>query len=140
MGTRGRPQSKRTSELGQYIQEQRDKCGWSMSRLALEARVPLKALSKLELARNLPRHPEIFLCKVALALDLHPNQLLLRASLTPMLRPSADAVTASTSQMLSVTFRVTEDERRQLDNYLQFVRQIASIDSLALTTLRELKK
>lgn len=133
MVNRGRPPKNRITELGQYIQERRDEYGWSVHKLAKEAHVPYKTLSKLELGRSVPRHQEIFLYKIAKAFNLHPDQLLLRASLTPMLRVSPDTIAMSTARTISITLLVTEDERRQLENYLQFLRQMASIEALSRT-------
>lgn len=47
MAKRGRPTKSRTSELGQYIEELRRQHGWSLLRLASEASVSYKTLSKL---------------------------------------------------------------------------------------------
>jgi transcriptional regulator with XRE-family HTH domain len=130
MGKRGRPQKPRTSELGRYIEQLRLEHRWSIKRLAQEARVSYRTLSKLELGRSLPRHPENFLLKVAKAFDTHPDQLLLRASLTPMLRPSHIEISLSAPRTIALTVLVTEEERRQIENYLQFLRQMASIEAL----------
>ncbi len=95
-----------------------------------EAKVPYKTLSKLELDRNLPRRPEIFLLKVARALGVHPDKLLVRTSLTPMLRPPVGVTASLPSTTTPLTLLVTEDERRELENYLQYLRYISSVESL----------
>lgn len=130
MRRRGRPTKTRTSELGVYIEQRRDELGWSIRDLAREAKVSYKALSKLELDRNLPRRPEIFLLKVAWALGVHPDKLLVRASLTPMLRPPVGVPVSLPSTTTPLTLLVTDDERRELENYLQYLRYISSVESL----------
>jgi transcriptional regulator with XRE-family HTH domain len=127
---RGRRTKPRTSELGVYIEQRRDELGWSVRDLALKAEVSYKALSKLELDRNLPRRPEIFLLKVARALGVHPDKLLVRASLTPLLRPSVGVPVSLPSTTTSLTLEVTDDERRELENYLHYLRYISSVESL----------
>ena len=130
MGRRGRPTKPRTSEVGIYIEQLRLEWGWSVRDLAREAKVSYKTLSKLELDRNLPRRPEIFLLKVAKAFGVHPDRLLVRASLTPMLRPPVDETASLPSTTIPLTLLVTEDESRQLENYLQYLRYIGSVESL----------
>jgi transcriptional regulator with XRE-family HTH domain len=127
---RGRRTKPRTSELGVYIEQRRDELGWSVRDLALKAEVSYKALSKLELDRNLPRRPEIFLLKVAWALGVHPDKLLVRASLTPMLRPPVSVPVSLPPTTTPLTLFVTDDERRELENYLQYLRYISSVESL----------
>lgn len=129
MGKRGRPTKPRASELGFCIQQLRDQRGWNVHQLADAAGVSYKTLSKLELNRTTPRRPEILLMKVAKALDVHPDRLLLRAPLTPMLRPTVDEV-SSLPLAQPLTLLVSSDERRQLENYLQFLRYIASIEAV----------
>jgi len=130
MGRRGRPTKPRTSEVGIYIEQLRLKWGWNVRDLAREAKVSYKTLSKLELDRNLPRRPEIFLQKVAKTFGVHPDKLLIRSSLTPMLRPTVDETASLPSRTISLTLLVTEDESRQVENYLQFLRYVASIEAL----------
>ena len=130
MGRRGRPTKQRTSELGIYIEQHRCELGWSVQDLAREAKISYKTLSKLELDRNLPRRPEIFLTKVARALGVHPDNLLVRASLTPMLRPSVGETAPLPPTTKPLTLLVTEEESRELENYLQFLRFIGSVESL----------
>ena len=130
MRRRGRPTKTRTSELGVYIEQRRDELGWSIRDLAREAKVSYKALSKLELDRNLPRRPEIFLLKVAWALGVHPDKLLVRASLTPMLRPPVSVPVSLPPTTTPLIIFVTDDERRELENYLQYLRYISSVESL----------
>jgi len=127
---KGRRTKTRTSELGLYIEQRRDELGWSIRDLAHKAEVSYKALSKLELDRNLPRRPEIFLLKVARALGVHPDNLLVRASLTPLLRPSVDVPVSSPPTTTSLTLEVTDGERRELENYLQYLRHISAVKSL----------
>lgn len=127
---KGRRTKTRTSELGRYIEQRRDELGWSIGDLAHKAEVSYKALSKLELDRNLPRRPEIFLLKVAWALGVHPDNLLVRASLTPLLRPSVGVPVSSPPTTTSLTLEVTDDERRELENYLQYLRHISAVKSL----------
>jgi transcriptional regulator with XRE-family HTH domain len=127
---RGRPTKTRTSALGGYIEQRRDELGWSVRDLAHKAEVSYKTLSKLELGRNLPRHPEIFLLRVARALGVHPDKLLVRASLTPLLKPSVGVPVSLPSTTTSLTLEVTDDERRELENYLQYLRYISSVKSL----------
>lgn len=129
MRRRGRPTKTRTSELGIYIEQLRGERDWSVRDLAREAQVSYKALSKLELDRSLPRHPEIFLLKVAWALGIHPDKLLIRASLTPILRPPV-SVTASLKPTTPLVLLVTEDERQDLEKYLQYLRYVSSVESL----------
>ena len=128
MTTRGRKPKPRETDLGRYIQLRRDEHSWSMQTLAKEAKVSYKTLSKLELGRTLPRRPERFLLRLAGPLGVHPDQLLLRAALTPLLRPSLTPQPPSTRKL--VTFEVDEEERRQLEDYLQFLRYLSSIQSL----------
>ncbi len=128
MGNRGRPTKPRTSELGGYIEVLRQENSWSLSDLAHKAGVSYKTLSKLELARIIPRRPEILL-KVARAFDIHPDRLLVRASLTPMLRPPVSEVSL-TPPRKPLTLLVSDDERRRLEDYLQFLRYIASIEAV----------
>lgn len=130
MGHRGRPTKPRTSEVGIYIEQLRLDWGWSVQDLAREAKVSYRTLSKLELDRNLPRRPEIFLMKVANIFGVHPNKLLVRASLTPMLRPPVGESASLPTKTISLTLMVTEDESRQLDNYLQYLRYIGLVESL----------
>lgn len=130
MKRRGRPTKTRTSELGIYIEQRRDELGLSIKDLAYKAEVSYKTLSKLELDRNLPRRPEIFLLKVAWALGVHPDKLLVRASLTPMLRPPVGVPVSLPSTTTPLTLWVTDDERRELENYLQYLRYISSVESL----------
>ena len=130
MKRRGRPTKTRTSELGIYIEQRRDELGLSIKDLAHKAEVSYKTLSKLELDRNLPRRPEIFLLKVAWALGVHPDKLLVRASLTPMLRPPVGVPVSLPSTTTPLTLLVTDDERRELENYLQYLRYISSVESL----------
>ena len=127
---RGRPTKTRTSELGACIEQLRDQLGWTVRDLAREANVSYKALSKLELDRSLPRRPEIFLLKIARALGVHPDRLLVRASLTPMLRPPVGVPVSLPSATTTLTLLVTDDERRQLEDYLQYLRLISSVESL----------
>jgi transcriptional regulator with XRE-family HTH domain len=127
---KGRRTKTRTSELGLYIEQRRDELGWSIRDLAYKAEVSYKALSKLELDRNLPRRPEIFLIKIARALGVHPDNLLVRASLTPLLRPSVSVPISSPPTTKSLTLEVTDDERRELENYLQYLRHISAVKSL----------
>jgi transcriptional regulator with XRE-family HTH domain len=129
MGRRGRPTKLRTSQVGIYIEQRRGELGWSVRDLAREAGVSYKALSKLELDRNLPRRPEIFLLKVAFALGVHPDRLLVPASLTPMLRPPV-GVPSRLPTTTRLILLVTEGERRELENYLQYLRYIRSVKSL----------
>jgi len=110
------------------MEELRLEKGWSISDLARKAGVPYKTLSKLELVRIIPRRPEILL-KVAKAFDIHPDRLLVRASLTPMLRPQVEE-TSQVSLMKPLNLLVNDDERRHLEDYLQFLRYIASIEAL----------
>jgi transcriptional regulator with XRE-family HTH domain len=110
------------------MEELRRKQGWSLSALAHKAGVSYKTLSKLELDRIIPRRPEILL-RVAKAFDVHPDRLLVRASLTPMLRPQVDEASRA-SPMTPLTLLVNDDERRHLEDYLQFLRYIASIKAL----------
>jgi transcriptional regulator with XRE-family HTH domain len=126
MGKRGRPQKPRTSELGRYIEQLRLEHRWSIKRLAQEARVSYRTLSKLELGRSLPRHPENFLLKVAKAFDTHPDQLLLRASLTPMLRPSHIEISLSAPRTIALTVLVTEEERSSHQGDTYFVLTASS--------------
>ena len=128
MGNRGRPTKPRTSELGCYIEELRREYSWSLSYLAHKTGVSYKNLSKLELARTTPRRPDILL-KVAKAFNIHPDRLLVRASLTPMLRPPVGEVSSASPRRL-LTLLVNDDERRRLEDYLQFLRHIASIEAL----------
>ncbi len=130
MGRRGRPTKPRTSEVGIYIEQLRLKWGWSVRDLAREAKVSYKTLSKLELDRNLPRRPEIFLLKVAKVFGVHPDKLLVRASLTPMLRPPVGETASLPSTTIPLSLLVTEAESRQLENYLQYLRYIGSAESL----------
>jgi len=130
MKRRGRPTKARTSELGVYIEQRRDELGLSIKDLAYKAEVSYKTLSKLELDRNLPRRPEIFLLKVAWALGVHPDKLLVRASLTPMLRPPVSVPVSLPPTTTPLTLFVTDDERRELENYLQYLRYISSVESL----------
>lgn len=130
MRRRGRPTKTRTSELGIYIEQRRDELGLSIKDLARKAKVSYKTLSKLELDRNLPRRPEIFLLKVAWSLGVHPDKLLVRASLTPMLRPPVGVPVSLPSTTTPLTLLVTDYERRELENYLQYLRYISSVESL----------
>jgi transcriptional regulator with XRE-family HTH domain len=127
---RGRPTKTRTSELGIYIKQRRDELGWSIRDLAHHAEVSYKTLSKLELDRNLPRRPEIFLLKIARALGVHPDRLLVRASLTPILRAPMAAPIPVPPTTIPLTLLVTDDERRELEDYLQYLRHITSVESL----------
>jgi len=128
MRNRGRPTKLRTRELGRYIEELRREQGWSVSDLAHKAGVSYKTLSKLELERTIPRRPAI-LQKIAKVFDIHPDRLLVRASLTPMLRPPVGEVSSASPRRL-LTLLVNDDERRRLEDYLQFLRYIASIEAL----------
>ena len=128
MSKRGRPTKPRESDLGSYIQKLRNEREWNVSQLADKAGVSYKTLSKLELGRITPRKPDI-LMKVADTLDVHPDRLLLRAPLTPMLRPAVDEE-SSPPLTQPLTLLVSDDERRQLENYLQFLRYVASIEAL----------
>jgi len=128
MRKRGRPTKPRDSDLGGFIQKLRDQQRWSVRQLADAAGVSYKTLSKLELGRVTPRRPGILL-KVARALDVHPDRLLLLTPLTPMLRPVADDVSLS-SQREPLVLLVSNDERRHLENYLQFLRYMASVEAL----------
>jgi transcriptional regulator with XRE-family HTH domain len=138
MGLRGRATKVRTSELGIYIEQLRRERGWSVHDLAREAVVPYKTLSKLELNRNLPRHPEIFLWKLANALGVHPDKLLIRASLTPMLRQPTNEITSSPTKMTSLTLLVTKEEGLELEKYLQYLRFLNSVDSVCQKAEKEI--
>lgn len=139
MGRRGRPTNPRTSPIGLAIEEGRGKYTWSVRDLSIKAGVPYKTLSKLELGQVLPRHPERIILKIAKALDVHPDKLLILASLTPMLRPAKDEKPPqekSTSTVLELI--VTEDERRNVEKYLGFLRYTASIEELRLKAEKEM--
>ena len=136
MGKRGRPTKPRASELGCYLQELRDQRGWSVLQLADAAGISYKTLSKIELDRTRPRRPEILL-KVAKVFDIHPDRLLLRAPLTPMLRPTVDEVSSPPLNQ-PLTLLVSNEERRQLENYLQFLRYVASVEALCQRVEAEL--
>ena len=129
MSKRGRPTKPRESDLGSYIQKLRNEREWNVRQLADKAGVSYKTLSKLELGRITPRKPDI-LMKVADTLDVHPDRLLLLAPLTPMLRPVADNASAQSQREL-LNLLVSRDERRQLENYLQFLRYMALIEALS---------
>ena len=115
--------------MGSYIQKLRNEREWNVRQLADKAGVSYKTLSKLELGRITPRKPDI-LMKVAHTLDVHPDRLLLLAPLTPMLRPVADNVSAKSQREL-LNLLVSKDERRQLENYLQFLRYMALVEALS---------
>ena len=72
------------------------------------------------------------LIKVAKAFGVHPNQLLLRAALTPILSPIPSPAPVSSRSPQDArepkTFYVTEQERTQLDHYLQFLRDTELIE------------
>ena len=138
MGLRGRPTKLRTSEVGIYIEQLRRERGWSVYDLAREAEVSYRTLSKLELDRNLPRHPEIFLWKLAKALDVHPDKLLIRASLTPMLRPPTPEITSPPTTMISLTLLVSKEEGLELEKYLQYLRFLNSVDSACRKAEKEI--
>jgi transcriptional regulator with XRE-family HTH domain len=127
---RGRRTKTRTSQLGVLIEHLRDQLGWSVKDLAREADVSYKALSKLELNRNVPRRPDVFLIKVAGALGVHPDRLLIPASLTPILRPPVTAPVPPPPTMEPLTLVVTDDEGRELQNYLGYLRYISSVESV----------
>lgn len=117
----GRPTRNRTTELGRYIEQLRHERGWSLRDLAREAEAPYKTLCKLEVESKSVRRPEILL-KIARALGVHPNQLLVRAVLTPMLSPSPSTGPPPEQLRPPSTFYVTEQERVQLEHYLNFLR------------------
>ena len=112
---RGRPTSERPTDLGEYLEQCRGEKGWTIYKLAAEAKVSNRTLSKLELGAYLPKKPEMLL-RLAQALEVHPDQLLLRAALTPYLRPP------TTDGRQERKFFVTIEEYRELDNYLQILR------------------
>ena len=130
MRRRGRPTKTRTTQLGVYIEQRRDELGWNIRDLARQAEVSYRTLSKLELGRNLPRRPEIFLLKIARALGVHPDKLLVRASLTPILKAPAGVPVSLPPTTTPVTLLVTDDERRELENYLQYLRHISSVEAI----------
>lgn len=129
MSNRGRPPKPRYGELGRYLEEQRTQKGWTVSQLADAAHIPLKTLSKLELGLIKPRKPGIF-SKLAIALDIHQDRLLLKASLTPTLRPATNGASSIPKSEQFIAF-VNAEERLQLENYLQFLRYMAHIETLS---------
>jgi len=68
------------------------------------------------------------LLKISRALNVDPDRLLLRATLTPILRPVIDSV-PSIPKREPLILLVNDDERRHLENYLLFLRCIASVES-----------
>lgn len=129
MGNRGRHTKPRVSELGIYIENLRNKQGWSIHKLAEEAGISYKTLSKLELGQITPRKPGIIM-KLARALDIHPDRLLLLAPLTPMLRPVSEEVFSNKNKE-PLNILVTKEERRHLENYLRFLRYTESVEILS---------
>jgi transcriptional regulator with XRE-family HTH domain len=124
--------------VGIYIERLRNERGWSIRELASIANVSYRALSKLELDRSLPRHPEVFLWKIAEVFNVHPDNLFIRASLTPLLRPPKDEI--ATEPMKTVTFplKVTEEESIKLEKYLYYLRFLDSVDSVRRLAEKEI--
>ena len=139
MTKRGRPTKTRTSPLGIVIQSERKKLEWTVRDLANRAGVPYKTLSKLELGQVIPRRPEILLIKIAQAFDVYPDKLLIPASLTPILRPIKSERPPEEKSIDNVELKltVTEDERCQLEKFLEFLRYIASIEALRVKAEKE---
>lgn len=130
---RGRRSQPRGSELGRFIKAQREEQEpkLSMKDLAFKAEVSYQKLCRLEFSNALPRHPQEFLINIAHALGVHPDRLLVKANLTPLLSPRSDAQAPLTTRNIKLTLFVDEDERRQLENYLQFLRNVRLAESLS---------
>lgn len=127
MQRRGRPENPRVTELGRYIQGLRLELGWSLLDLAKASQVPHRVVSKLELS-NRPTTKANHLIKIADALNIHPDRLLIRAALTPLLRPTR-VPTGEREAKESFRHLVTPHEHELLDNYLDYMRLIASLGS-----------
>lgn len=123
----GRPPKPRTTELGQFIWVQRRKSGLTMRQLAERARIPYKAISRLELSAHRPRSDQMMV-RLAQALDVHPNELLERAALTRFLAPAARTESID-SDRLEYVFLLTQSEHEQVSDYLTFLRYLAAYRS-----------
>jgi transcriptional regulator with XRE-family HTH domain len=132
MGRRGRHTQKRENDLGAYIEKLRLQRGWNVRQLADVAKISNKTLSKIELGQTKNRRPGT-LWKIARALEEHPDHLLVLAQLTPYLHPVADIISSPPPKEI-LQLQVTSYERRQLENYLQFLRYVASAEALYQST------
>jgi transcriptional regulator with XRE-family HTH domain len=102
-----------------------------MKDLAYKAEVSYQKLCRLEFSNTLPRHPQEFLINIAHALGVHPDRLLVKANLTPLLSPRSDAQALPKTRSIEMTLLVDEDERQQLENYLQFLRNVRIAESIS---------
>lgn len=124
---RGRKPIPRNNDLGHYIADLRSQHEWSLSYLAEKVGVSYQTLSRLELGLTHPRHFAELLINIANEFGIDPNRLLVRAVLTPMLRPSVVNEEPERKQFI---FYVDENEAQQLENYLQFLRDVSSVESV----------
>ena len=127
---RGRPTKPRTTEIGLYLEQLRSVLGWTISRLASEAGVNYKPVSRLEVTGKPPRELD-FMLSIARALDVHPDNLYRKARLTPPLRPTPTQPSESPPAGNHVHDRrphlliTTEYEFEQLEIYLDFLRYMS---------------
>ena len=133
---RGRPTKPRTKEIGLYLEQLRSVRGWSVTRLASEADVDAKIVSRLEVTGIPPRDLE-FMLAIARSLDIHPDNLYRKARLTPPLRPTPAQPSESPPVGNHLHDRqphvliTTEDEFEQLEIYLDFLRYMSLSKTLA---------
>lgn len=127
MAKRGRRTKPRQTELGKKLEQLRLGRDWTVTRLAKEAGVPYKTLSKIECGTLTPTRPGVLL-KLAKALDTHPDYLLLPAALTRYLAPLPSIKALPVHE--PYTLLVSESEFAEVEKYLQFIRYIVAVEEL----------